>query len=58
MLFLIAFVVIWVFFGFNHAFEAAFAMGLLALILGLGAAPGILVDKVLKDRQKNQKNNS
>ena len=58
MLFLIAFVVIWVFFGFNHAFEAAFAMGLLALILGLGAAPGLLVDKVLKDRQKNQKNNS
>ena len=58
MLFLIAFVVIWAFFGFNHAFEAAFAMGLLALILGLGAAPGILVDKVLKDRQKNQKNNS
>ena len=58
MLFLIAFVVIWDFFGFNHAFEAAFAMGLLALILGLGAAPGILVDKILKDRQKNQKNNS
>ncbi len=58
MLFLIAFVVIWVFFGFNHAFEAAFAMGLLALILGLGAAPGILVDKVLKDRLKNRKNNS
>ena len=58
MLFLIAFVIIWAVFGFNHAFEAAFAMGLLALILGLGAAPGILVDKVLKDRQKNQKNNS
>ena len=58
MLFLIAFVVIWAFFGFNHAFEAAFAMGLLALILGLGAAPGILVDKVLKDRLKNRKNNS
>ena len=57
MLFLIAFVVIWAFFGFNHAFEAAFAMGLLALILGLGAAPGILVDKVLKDRQKNRKSN-
>ena len=57
MLFLIAFVVIWVFFGFNHAFEAAFALGLLAVIFGLGAAPGILVDKVLKDRQKNQRNN-
>ena len=58
MLFLIAFVVIWAFFGFNHAFEAAFAMSLLALILGFGAAPGILVDKVLKDRLKNRKNNS
>lgn len=58
MLFIIAFVIIWVFFGFNHAFEAAFAMGLLAVIFGLGAAPGILVDKVLKDRQKNRKNNS
>ena len=57
MLFLIAFVVIWAFFGFDHAFEAAFALGLLAVIFGLGAAPGILVDKVLKDRQKNQRNN-
>ncbi len=57
MFFIIAFAIIWAFFGFNHAFEAAFALGLLAVIFGLGAAPGILVDKVLKDRQKNQRNN-
>ncbi|MDA8191932.1 MAG: hypothetical protein M0Z68_10840 [Gammaproteobacteria bacterium] len=58
MLFLIAFVVIWVFFGFNHAFEAAFALGLLAVIFGLGAAPGILIDKTIRDIQNNRKNNS
>ena len=58
MLFLIAFVVIWIFFGFNHAFEAAFALGLLAVIFGLGAAPGIIMDKTIKDIQKNRKSNS
>ena len=58
MLFLIAFVVIGIFFGFNHAFEAAFALGLLAVIFGLGAAPGIIMDKTIKDIQKNRKSNS
>ena len=58
MFFIIAFVIIWIFFGFNHAFEAAFALGLLAVIFGLGAAPGIIMDKTIKDMQKNRKNNS
>ena len=58
MLFIIAFVIIWAFFGFDHAFEAAFATGLLAIILGLGAAPVIIIDKTIKDIQKNRKNNS
>ena len=58
MVFIIAFVIIWAFFGFDHAFEAAFAMGLLAIILGLGAAPGILIDKTIRDIQNNRKNNS
>ena len=58
MFFIIAFVIIWIFFGFNHAFEAAFVLGLLAVIFGLGAAPGIIMDKTIKDIQKNRKNNS
>ena len=58
MLFIIAFVIIWAFFGFDHAFEAAFVLGLLAVIFGLGAAPGIIMDKTIKDIQKNRKNNS
>ncbi|WP_168185688.1 hypothetical protein [Acidiferrobacter sp. SPIII_3] len=58
MFFIIAFAIIWAFFGFNHAFEAAFALGLLAVIFGLGAAPGIIMDKTIKDIQKNRKNNS
>ena len=58
MFFIIAFIIIWIFFGFNHAFGAAFAMGLVAIIVGLGAAPGILIDKTIKDIQKNRKNNS
>jgi hypothetical protein len=58
MFFIIAFVIIWIFFGFDHAFEAAFAMGLLAIIFGLGAAPGIIIDKTIKDIQNNRKNHS
>ena len=58
MLFIIAFAIIWACFGFNHAFEAAFALGFLAVIFGLGAAPGIIMDKTIKDIQKNRKNNS
>ena len=58
MFFIIAFVIIWIFFGFTHAFEAAFAMGLLAVIIGLGAAPGIIIDKTIKDIQNNRKNHS
>ena len=52
MFFLITFVIIWVFFGLDRAGEAAFAMGVLAIIVGLGAAPGILIDKTIKDIQK------
>lgn len=33
-------------------------MGLLAVIIGLGAAPGIIIDKTIKDIQKNGKNHS
>lgn len=58
MFLLIAFVIIWIFFGLDRAGEAAFALGLLAIIIGLGAAPGILIDKTIKDIQKNGKNHS
>lgn len=58
MLFIISFVIIWIFFGFDRAGEATFALGLLAIIFGLGAAPGILIDKTIKDIQKNGKNHS
>ena len=58
MFFLIAFAIIWIFFGLTNALTAAFAMGLLAVIFGLGAAPGIIMDKTIKDIQKNRKNNS
>ncbi len=58
MFFLIAFVLIWIFFGLDRAGETAFALGLLAIIIGLGAAPGILIDKTIKDIQKNGKNHS
>ncbi len=33
-------------------------MGLLAIIFGLGAAPGIIIDKTIKDIQNNRKNHS
>ena len=58
MFFLIAFVLIWIFFGLDRAGETAFALGLLAIIIGLGAAPGILIDKTIKDIQKNRKKHS
>ena len=58
MFLLIAFVIIWIFFGLDRAGEAAFALGLLAIIFGLGAAPGILIDKTIKNIQKNRKNHS
>ena len=58
MFFLIAFVLIWIFFGLDRAGEAAFALGLLAIIFGLGATPGIIIDKTIKDIQKNRKNHS
>ena len=58
MFFLIAFVIIWLFFGLTGALTAAFAMGVLAIIVGLGAAPGILIDKTIKDIQKKRRNHS
>jgi hypothetical protein len=58
MPFLIAFALIWIFFGLDRAGEAAFALGLLAIIFGLGAAPGIIIDKTIKNNQKNGKNHS